>query len=130
MINIEVVTCEIINLKLKFTSEINIKNYIERYYNLKINDQIWTYNNTIINKLEDNKNYLVFKSDPFVNIKVRKDNNIISLPQISKKTKIKEINKMFNFNNLYFNNKKLKSNYTLDKYDITDNSILYVNIYM
>lgn len=128
MINIEVVTCEIINLKLKFTSEINIKNYIERYYNLKINDQIWTYNNTIINKLEDNKNYLVFKSDPFVNIKVRKDNNIISLPQISKKTKIKEINKMFNFNNLYFNNKKLKSNYTLDKYDITDNSILYVNI--
>ena len=128
MINIEVVTCEIINLKLKFTSEINIKNYIERYYNLKINDQIWTHNNTIINKLEDNKNYLVFKSDPFVNIKVRKDNNIISLPQISKKTKIKEINKMFNFNNLYFNNKKLKSNYTLDKYDITDNSILYVNI--
>ena len=128
MINIEVVTSEIINLKLKFTSEINIKNYIERYYKLKINDQIWTYNNTIINKLEDNKNYLVFKSDPFVNIKVRKDNNIISLPQISKKTKIKEINKMFNFNNLYFNNKKLKSNYTLDKYDITDNSILYVNI--
>jgi len=128
MINIEVVTCEIINLKLKFTSEINIKNYIERYYNLKINDQIWTHNDTIINKLEDNKNYLVFKSDPFVNIKVRKDNNIISLPQISKKTKIKEINKMFNFNNLYFNNKKLKSNYTLDKYDITDNSILYVNI--
>jgi len=128
MINIEVVTCEIINLKLKFTSEINIKNYIERYYNLKINDQIWTCNNKIINQLEDDKNYLVFKSDPFVNIKVRKDNNIISLPQISKKTKIKEINKMFNFNNLYYNNKKLKSNYTLDKYDITDNSILYVNI--
>ena len=128
MINIEVVTCEIINLKLKFTSEINIKNYIERYYNLKINDQIWTCNNKIINQLEDDKNYLVFKSDPFVNIKVLKDNNIISLPQISKKTKIKEINKMFNFNNLYYNNKKLKSNYTLDKYDITDNSILYVNI--
>jgi hypothetical protein len=128
MINIEVVTCEIINLKLKFTSEISIKNYIERYYNLKINDQIWTCNNKIINQLEDDKNYLVFKSDPFVNIKVLKDNNIISLPQISKKTKIKEINKMFNFNNLYYNNKKLKSNYTLDKYDITDNSILYVNI--
>jgi hypothetical protein len=128
MINIELITLDINNLKLKFTSDLEIKKYIETTYKLNVNDQNWYMDGKKINHIKDNNKYIVITKNNFINIKVKKEDSIISLPQISRKTKIKEINKIFNFNNLYFNNKKLKSNHTLDKYNITDNSILHVNI--
>jgi len=126
MIFIEIINNEILNIELEFDDFSNIKKHIEKNYKINIHQQLWYFKNNPVNILINNNKYFVYKND-YINIKIKNINNIINLPQVSLSTTIKEINCIFNFNNLYYKNKKLKYNSPLAKYNISDNSILYVN---
>lgn len=123
MLHIKLVTDDIITLKITYTDFLQIKKYIEKNYKIKILQQEWLLDGKHVNIIKDNERYCVYNNN-YINLKVNKQNELIILPQLSICTKIKDINKIFNFNNLYYKNKKLDMNFSIAKHNISNNTIL------
>nr|QFG74645.1 MAG: hypothetical protein [Megaviridae environmental sample] len=123
MLHIKLVTDDITTLKIIYTDFLQIKKYIEKNYKIKVPCQEWLLDGKPVNIIKDNKRYCVYNNN-YINLKVNKQNKLIILPQLPISTKIKDINKIFNFNNLYYKNKKLEIDFSIAKYNISNNTIL------
>lgn len=123
MLHIKLVTDDITTLKIIYTDFLQIKKYIEKNYKIKVPYQEWLLDGKPVNIIKDNKRYCVYNNN-YINLKVNKQNELIILPQLPISTKIKDINKIFNFNNLYYKNKKLEMDFSIAKYNISNNTIL------
>jgi hypothetical protein len=84
--------------------------------------------NNDYNDWEDNENYEVIFNNEYINLYIKINNNSIMTPLISKNITIKELKNILSIkDNIYFNQIKLKDNYTLEYYDI--NNLDSLNLY-
>lgn len=89
--------------------------------------------NGTFNEWNSNNKYYLFLNceDDTININIKKNDNIVSLPKIKLSTFVQDIKTIFNIDDdLYYNNVKLDDYKQICYYNIENNSILECNTLM
>lgn len=80
------------------------------------------------NNWQNNDNYEIIFNNDYINLYIKKNNNIIMSPLINRNSTIKELKNILSIkDNIYFKQIKLKDKYTLEYYDI--NNLDSLNLY-
>ena len=116
------------NININANTFFELKNIFFKKYLIPLENQYWYIND---NKIE--KNFKIIKGEyslyffdtNYISLKINIGNNILNIPLIKNKVKVKELKNILSIkDNIYLNNKILNENYTLEYYNIKNNFIL------